>query len=127
MQFDFAPLTSKLSAIRPITRYGRVIGVDSGSIRIEGLSLHARVGDQITISADAGDSRGGEVVALAPDEIRAMSYDSPQGVAIGDLVSLDGISGAAASPGPLASMAPSLTAASPTSSTVAGTKPPSAA
>lgn len=98
MQFDFAPLTSKLSTIRPITRYGRVIGVDSGSIRIKGLSLHARVGDQITIAADAGDSRGGEVVALAPDEIRAMSYDSPQGVAIGDLVSLDGISGAAASP-----------------------------
>jgi len=98
MQFDFAPLTSKLAAIRPVTRYGRVIGVDSGSIRIEGLSLHARVGDQITIAADAGDSRGGEVVALAPDEIRAMSYDSPQGVAIGDLVSLDGVSGAAASP-----------------------------
>lgn len=98
MLFDFAPLTSKLAAIRPVTRYGRVIGVDSGSIRIEGLSLHARVGDQITIAADAGDSRGGEVVALAPDEIRAMSYDSPQGVAIGDLVSLDGVSGAAASP-----------------------------
>ncbi len=98
MQFDFAPLTSKLSAIRPVTRVGRVIGVDSGSIRIEGLSLHARVGDQITIAADAGDSRGGEVVALAPDEIRAMSYDSPQGVAIGDLVSLNGVSGAAASP-----------------------------
>ncbi len=98
MQFDFAPLTSKLAAIRPVTRFGRVIGVDSGSIRIEGLSLHARVGDQITIAADAGDSRGGEVVALAPDEIRAMSYDSPQGVAIGDLVSLDGVSGAAASP-----------------------------
>ncbi len=98
MQFDFAPLTSKLAAIRPVTRVGRVIGVDSGSIRIEGLSLHARVGDQITIAADAGDSRGGEVVALAPDEIRAMSYDSPQGVAIGDLVSLDGIGGAAASP-----------------------------
>ncbi len=98
MQFDFAPLTSKLSTIRPITRFGRVIGVDSGSIRIKGLSLHARVGDQITIAADAGDARGGEVVALAPDEIRAMSYDSPQGVAIGDLVSLDGVSGAAASP-----------------------------
>ncbi|MBL1438258.1 MAG: FliI/YscN family ATPase [Rhodobacteraceae bacterium] len=98
MQFDFTPLTSKLAEIRPITRFGRVIGVDSGSIRIEGLSLHARVGDQITIAADAGDSRGGEVVALAPDEIRAMSYDSPQGVAIGDLVSLDGVSGAAASP-----------------------------
>ena len=98
MQFDFAPLTSKLSAIRPVTRVGRVIGVDSGSIRIEGLSMHARVGDQITIAADAGDSRGGEVVALALDEIRAMSYDSPQGVAIGDLVSLDGVSGAAASP-----------------------------
>ncbi len=98
MQFDFSPLTSKLATIRPVTRYGRVIGVDSGSIRIKGLSLHARVGDQITIAADAGDSRGGEVVALAPDEIRAMSYDSPQGVAIGDLVSLDGVSGAAASP-----------------------------
>ncbi len=98
MQFDFAPLTGKLATIRPVTRYGRVIGVDSGSIRIEGLSLHARVGDQITIAADAGDRRGGEVVALAPDEIRAMAYDSPQGVAIGDLVSLDGVSGAAASP-----------------------------
>ena len=98
MQFDFAPLASKLSTIRPVARYGRVIGVDSGSIRIEGLSLHARVGDQITIAADAGDSRGGEVVALSPNEIRAMSYDSPQGVAIGDLVSLDGVSGAAASP-----------------------------
>lgn len=98
MLFDFAPLTSKLATIRPVTRFGRVIGVDSGSIRIEGLSLHARVGDQITIAADAGDSRGGEVVALAPHEIRAMAYDAPQGVAIGDLVSLDGTSGAAASP-----------------------------
>ena len=98
MQFDFAPLTNKLSTIRPVQRYGRVIGVDSGSIRIEGLSLHARVGDQISISADAGDTRGGEIVALAPDEVRAMSYDSPQGVAIGDLVCLEGESGAAASP-----------------------------
>lgn len=98
MLFDLSPLTSKLSTIRPVQRFGRVSGVDSGSIRITGLSLHARVGDQISIAADAGGTRGGEIVALALEEVRAMAYDAPQGVAIGDLVCLEGASGAAASP-----------------------------
>lgn len=98
MFIDFAPLTGKLKQIQAVSRCGQVIGVDSGSILVKGLSLHARVGDQISISSHDGTDKGGEIVSLAPDFIRAMGYDSVEGIAIGDLVTLSVQNGVSPSP-----------------------------
>ncbi|MBL4807328.1 MAG: FliI/YscN family ATPase [Rhodobacteraceae bacterium] len=96
MFIDFAPLTAKVQQINAVARHGAVIGVDSGSIRIAGLTHQARIGDQVTITA-RGELRGGEIVSLAPDHIRAMAYDPVEGIAIGDQVLLGAANSAAPS------------------------------
>ncbi len=94
MFIDFAPLTGKIQSLSAVQTNGRVAAVDSGSIKIAGLAHQARVGDQISINA-RGDMRGGEIVSLAHDHIRAMAYDPLEGIAIGDQVTLGAANSAA--------------------------------
>ncbi len=98
MFIDLSPLTGRIRQISAIHRCGRVIGVDSGSLLVEGLSRQARVGDQISISVANAPARGGEIVSLAAGSVRAMAYETVEGIAIGDPVTLkfnDGVT-----PGP---------------------------
>lgn len=94
MFIDFAPLTGKIQSLTAVQSHGVVLGVDSGSIKIAGLSHRARVGDQVTITS-RGETRDGEIVSLAHDHIRAMAYDPVEGIAIGDRVTLGAANSAA--------------------------------
>ncbi len=94
MFIDFTPLTGKIQSLNAVQTHGEVLGVDSGSIKIAGLAHRARVGDQVTITS-RGDARGGEIVSLAHDHIRAMAYDPVEGIAIGDQVTLGAANSAA--------------------------------
>ncbi len=85
---DFKPLENALKAIPISRRYGRVISVDTSTIRIAGLSVHGHVGDQITISKTCGAKIAGEIIALEQSYVLAMPYGPSDGIAISDVVEL---------------------------------------
>lgn len=86
---DFKPLEIAIREITSSTRYGKVIGVDASAIRIDGLSRHAHVGDQITISRRIGGTIAGEIIALTKDFALAMPYGTGEGIAINDAAKLE--------------------------------------
>ena len=86
---DFRPLEIAIREIPSSTRYGKVVGVDASVVRIGGLSRHAHVGDQITISKRGGGDVGGEIIALTKEFALAMPYGTGEGIAINDAAKLE--------------------------------------
>lgn len=82
MQISFEPLIRSLEAISPVERFGYVAAIESGHIGISGLVRHASVGDPIEICNAAGRVWGGEIVAMTDERAIAMTYESPDGIAI---------------------------------------------
>ncbi len=81
---DFKPLENALREIRATRRFGRVLAVESGAIRLSGLSRHGHVGDRIRISRRSGGTVDGEIVALSRTSALTMLYGPPEGIAIDD-------------------------------------------
>ena len=86
---DFKPLKTALRAIPVSRRFGRVVSVDTASIRISGLSVHGHVGDQIMITKLGKERISGEVIALEKTCVLVMPYGPSDGIAIGDLAELN--------------------------------------
>ncbi len=85
---DFKPLENALREIRATRRFGRVLAVESGAIRLSGLSRHGHVGDRIRISRRCGGTVDGEIVALSRTSALTMLYGPPEGIAIDDAAEL---------------------------------------
>ena len=86
---DFKPLQTALRGIKSSRRFGCVISVDTAAIRVEGLSINGRVGDQVLIEKGRDTSVAGEVVSLERQFVVVMPYGLTDGIAIGDLVELN--------------------------------------
>lgn len=85
---DFSPLTSELSEIRTTHRCGYVAAVGAGALEIAGLASSARVGDLVSVVARDENTIRGEVVALARDTVRVMTYGPCDGVGLNDVARL---------------------------------------
>lgn len=89
MFYDFKPLQTALRTIPVSRRFGQVVSVDTASIRIEGLSVHGHVSDQILITKSGTEEISGEIISLEKNHVLAMLYGPSDGIAIGDLVELN--------------------------------------
>lgn len=86
---DWAPLLKAAGRIPMVKRLGRVSAVENGLVEVSGLGVDASHGDQVLISRRAGPLIMGEVVRLGGDRLTALPESSPEGVALGDRVSLE--------------------------------------
>ena len=87
---DFKPLQTALHDIPVSRRFGRVVSVDTAAIRVDGLSVHAHVGDQVSVTKSGNMRVSGEVIALEKTHVLVMLYGPSDGIAIGDSVELIG-------------------------------------
>ncbi len=85
-------LRSGIAALSPLTRCGRISAIGRGGISVTGLSAWARLGDRVEIGARGGRRMGGEVVSLGSRQLRMLTEDHAEGLAIGDPVTLLGAS-----------------------------------
>lgn len=85
----FGALRAEIGIIPVITRIGRVIEVESGTLRVAGLSQVACLGDRVRITS-ALRQTGGEVLRLSRDGLTVLPDDRLEGIAIGDEVALVG-------------------------------------
>ncbi len=75
----------RLSAVRHV---GLVSGVAHGVIEVSGLTEHARIGDLLTLHRRAGPDLEGEVLHVGAKHIHMIPGSAPDGVSLGDRVSL---------------------------------------
>ena len=85
----FGALRAEIGIIPVITRIGRVVEVESGTVRVAGLSQAACLGDRVRITS-ARRQTGGEVLRLSRDGLTVLPDDRLEGIAIGDEVALIG-------------------------------------
>ncbi len=85
----FGALRAEIGVIPVITRIGRVIEVESDTLRVAGLSQIACLGDRVRITS-ALRQTGGEVLRLSRDGLTVLPDDRLEGIAIGDEVALVG-------------------------------------
>ncbi|WP_082025158.1 FliI/YscN family ATPase [Ruegeria sp. ANG-R] len=76
----------RMSAVRHI---GRVTSVARGVIEIDGLAARARIGDHLTLHRQSGPDLQGEVLHVESDQIHMLPATAPDGVCLGDRVSLE--------------------------------------
>ncbi len=93
MLTDFTALQAEFSRFSNHRRVGRVAAVGTAALEIAGLTHQARIGDQVAIAMGSGAPLGGEIVAISADHARAMTYQSCDGAAVGDTVTLLGPAG----------------------------------
>ncbi|EEE36451.1 H+-transporting two-sector ATPase, flagellum-specific [Rhodobacteraceae bacterium KLH11] len=82
-------LKCELDRMRAVRHTGRVSGVTGGVIRIDGLAQRARIGDHLTLRRNSGPDLQGEVLHVDADQIHMLPGAAPDGVSLGDPVSLD--------------------------------------
>ncbi|WP_319825051.1 FliI/YscN family ATPase [Thalassovita sp.] len=85
---DLSRLSAQISAIAPMRRIGRVSAVSAGVIQVRGLARFARIGDQLNLSRQDGQTIGGEVVRMDQDVLMMLPDGPYEGVSLGDAVAL---------------------------------------
>ncbi|WP_170418332.1 FliI/YscN family ATPase [Ruegeria atlantica] len=76
----------RLSAARYM---GRVASVARGVIEVEGLAVHARIGDHVTLHRRNGPDLAGEILHVDSDLIHMLPATASDGVCLGDRVILN--------------------------------------
>jgi flagellum-specific ATP synthase len=77
----------KMTLVRPL---GRVAGISGGVIQVSGITNDARIGDHMTLHRKSGNQLAGEVLQIFNDLVNMLPDTTPDGVAIGDRVVLQG-------------------------------------
>lgn len=77
-------LTARISALRPVRRWGEVAAVDSAALRLRGLGRSGRRGDRVRIAPEGRPEVLAEIVAVDGEGARAMWFGTGEGVAVGD-------------------------------------------
>ncbi|KUJ77973.1 flagellar protein export ATPase FliI [Ruegeria marisrubri] len=85
---DPSCLTAELDSLSPVRHVGRVVGVGRGHLEVEGLSTKARIGDRLDLKRRSGPVLAGEVLSIGHDVIHMIPDSTPDGVTIGDPVTL---------------------------------------
>lgn len=83
-----AHLKAQFQALSLSRHVGRVMGVQGGVIRIQGLANAARIGDRLELKRNTGSSLHGEVLQVDADAINMLPDAAPDGVALGNRVIL---------------------------------------
>ncbi|SLN63814.1 Flagellum-specific ATP synthase [Falsiruegeria litorea R37] len=83
-----AHLKAQFQALRLSRHVGRVMGVQGGVIRIQGLANVARIGDRLELKRNTGSPLHGEVLQVDADAINMLPDAAPDGVALGNRVIL---------------------------------------
>lgn len=83
---DFKPLESALQTIPKHMRFGRIISIKASFVQIEGLSLHARIGDQVFLQSTGPTSPIGEIISITKNSANTMLYDADAGLRIGGII-----------------------------------------
>ena len=86
--FDLGHLEAELSKLKHTQHVGRVSAVENGVLKVSGLQSDARHGDQVEVILKSGDMLRGEVLKLERDSLFALPERSPEGVSLGDRVTL---------------------------------------
>ena len=86
----FAKLVSEIREIPQSVRVGRVLELGSGTLRVSGLQRAASLGDRVLIRGASG-LIGGEILRLARDGATVLPDGYADGLAIGDVVDLVGM------------------------------------
>lgn len=81
-------LFASLKAIPRIRSYGKISAIEGGCLKISGLGHVGRIGDQISIQTTAARRIGGELIALNEANVSANTYDSLEGISLGNRVEL---------------------------------------
>ncbi|WP_181893210.1 FliI/YscN family ATPase [Falsiruegeria mediterranea] len=83
-----AHLKAQFQALSLSRHVGRVMGVQGGVIRIQGLANAARIGDRLELKRNTVSSLHGEVLQVDADAINMLPDAAPDGVALGNRVIL---------------------------------------
>ncbi|WP_322867087.1 FliI/YscN family ATPase [Aquicoccus sp. G2-2] len=84
----FKHLAAEIATLRAVRAVGRISAVDGGLLHVRGLEQHARLGDQLRVALHDGRTLGGEVLRLTPDSTVILPDAAPEGVSLGDRVTL---------------------------------------
>ena len=88
-QYDLDHLSANLAKIECTQPIGRVCAVEQGVLKVSGLQAHARHGDHVRITLKSGDELTGEVLKLEEGRLFALPEGAPEGVSLGDRVTLE--------------------------------------
>lgn len=91
----FPLIETRIRALSPLRRVGRVCRCAHGTLCVEGLADVARLGDRVRIRRPDGRHGGGEVLSLDRDTTTILPDMALEGVAIDDMVDLHGPAGIA--------------------------------
>lgn len=80
-------IAQRMRQLRVARYFGRVHSMRAGLIRVEGLNLHASVGDRVLISLQTGEVAG-EIVGLGPRHADVLPEGNAEGLSIGAEVEL---------------------------------------
>ena len=86
----FEALLAEIASIKVVHRVGHVVDLGRGALRVDGLTRVAALGDRVEIESADGRRIGGEVLRLGQDGVSVLPDENPEGLAIGDKVTLIG-------------------------------------
>ncbi|MEP2029497.1 MAG: FliI/YscN family ATPase [Paracoccaceae bacterium] len=81
-------LSAQIRTLNAVGSVGRVSGVDGGVVKVVGLGMVARIGDQIRLERRNMSCLRGEIVQLNGQDVVVLAESSPDGVSLNDRVSL---------------------------------------
>jgi len=93
---NWDPLLKAAARIPIVKQVGRVSSVESGLLEVTGLGMEAGHGDQVLVSRRTGSPILGEVLRLGGNKLSVLPDATPEGVSLGDRVTLE--KGAAIAP-----------------------------
>ncbi len=85
---SLASLRSSLLHVEAVRPMGRVCGVESGVVLVDGLEQSARIGDRMKVQRSDGSILDGEVVQLSGNTVTMLPDGSIEGVALDDRVNI---------------------------------------
>ncbi len=82
---SFATLISDIETIKPVDRFGLVMGTGGGLVEVSGLSPYASVGDLVTVKNRMAETTA-EVLSVSKSKISILPEAGTHGISIGDTV-----------------------------------------
>lgn len=95
MPADLQLLAKNIRAARLVRPVGRVVSVEGGTVRVTGLSDHARINAQVMLNREFGRPLSGEIIRVDPSHIHVLPGFPPEGLRVGDRVILHEVPGLA--------------------------------
>jgi len=86
---DLQAILTDVKSMRAAQPVGRVTAIHPDGIKVAGLAVEARLGDQVSISAPDRPGLRGEIVAMEDDVLKILPQRPIDGIALGDRAVLE--------------------------------------